>query len=360
MLDIIVPSEIDDKPVTAFKYDTSYYKTNLIKIPSTVTKMDLDGSFNEIIIDENNPIYDSRDNCKSAIETATNTLLNIGDLGFIPDTVTCLDENSFYFSDIKEVVIPASVISIPDSFSFTICDELESVKVDENNPVYDSRDNCNGIIETETNRLIASSVNGFIPNTVNTIDEGAFEYLDIKEILIPSSVTNIKEGAFCGLRKLESVKVDENNPVYDSRNNCNGIIDTKANKLICGFNCTIIPKYVFTIASKAFYCVHLDYWDFTKNSFIYEDNSFYICTFEKGLVLPELKNSKDVEYFNKILHISSIDCLYLNNITLDENVLSFIDSVDKQDILTFRYLKHIYSIICSSRWHYVDGLPVIY
>ena len=48
------------------------------------------------------------------------------------------------------------------------------------------------------------------------------------------------------------IVVDEGNTVYDSRNNCNAIIEKTTNKLVQGFATTKIPDGVKTIAAAAF------------------------------------------------------------------------------------------------------------
>ena len=52
---------------------------------------------------------------------------------------------------------------------------------------------------------------------------------------------------------LTSIVVDEGNFVYDSRNNCNAIIETATNTLHLGCQTTVIPNSVTSIGSCAFY-----------------------------------------------------------------------------------------------------------
>lgn len=91
--------------------------------------------------------------------------------------------------------IPSNVESIGTS-SFKYC-EFGGMTVDPANPVFDSRDNCNAIIITNTNGLLTGCANTVIPNSVTSIGENAFSGLNgLTSIEIPESVTSIGAGAF--------------------------------------------------------------------------------------------------------------------------------------------------------------------
>lgn len=76
--------------------------------------------------------------------------------------------------------------------------DLLSLTVDENNQYYDSRDNCNAVIETATNTLILGCQGTVIPDDVIEIANRAFFCSGLTDITIPSSVTFIGGGAFYG------------------------------------------------------------------------------------------------------------------------------------------------------------------
>lgn len=70
---------------------------------------------------------------------------------------------------------------------------------------------------------------------VRGIRQYAFAYCpDLTSVIIPYSVTSIGAGVFIGCPNLTYITIDGDNTVYDSRNNCNAIIETATNTLIYG------------------------------------------------------------------------------------------------------------------------------
>ncbi len=180
------------------------------------------------------------------------------------------------FQDCRKLAsirIPNSVTNIFGG-SFSGCNSLTSIIVEEGNPKYDSRDNSNAVIETEDNRLIIGCSATTIPNTVTTIGMQAFMGCQFTSISIPSSVKTIEYGAFdesaltsltipstvesigiqivrsCNL--LTSIVVESGNPNYDSRENCNAIIETATNKLIATCSTTVVPSSVTALGEYSF------------------------------------------------------------------------------------------------------------
>lgn len=129
----------------------------------------------------------------------------------IPNSVKVIENWVFDIcSSLKSIVIPDSVISIGD-IGLSTCESLTSIKVSKNNPVYDSRDNCNALIETETNTLLIGTENTIIPDSVTSIGEGAFQECNLLiSIVIPDSVTSIGKDAFKNCTSLESVHIGKN------------------------------------------------------------------------------------------------------------------------------------------------------
>ncbi len=181
-------------------------------------------------------------------------------------------------ANLKKLIIPKSVTRFKNNGGWSDdCINLVSIVVENGNPIYDSRENCNAIIETATNKLIMGCKSTtYIPNTVTEIGHGAFynctglstlilpESLEkigedafygctgLKSLYIPSKVNSITASCFVGCLNLQTLEIDPNNRIYDSRDNCNAIIKTATNELVYGNSYTTIPSTVTTIGNNAF------------------------------------------------------------------------------------------------------------
>ena len=110
-------------------------------------------------------------------------------------------------TSLEKITIPESVNSILNN-AFEGCIMLSKIKVDVKNKTYDSRNDCNAIIETGTNRLILGCLSTIIPDTVTEIADFAFRFGgDLKSITIPESVVEIGHKAFEGCSSLSTINV---------------------------------------------------------------------------------------------------------------------------------------------------------
>ena len=92
--------------------------------------------------------------------------------GMVAQVVTSIGGWAFGdCSGLKQIELPSSVTYIDDS-AFRGCSGLNSISVEEDNPIYDSREGCNAIIATESNELIVGCKNTKLPSSVTSIGEG--------------------------------------------------------------------------------------------------------------------------------------------------------------------------------------------
>ena len=123
----------------------------------------------------------------------------------IPNSVTSISYHAFYHcSSLTSVIIGNGLMSLDRAFES--CNSLSSIQVASDNTYYDSREGCNAIIETSTNKLVFGCKTTVIPNSVTSIGSSAFEDCSgLTSITIPNSVTSIGEWAFIGCSSLTSV-----------------------------------------------------------------------------------------------------------------------------------------------------------
>lgn len=306
---VIIGEGIEDVDDFAFWRCT---RLRSVSLPSTLRSVD-DLAFAEcynlceIKVDKRNPVLDSRENCNALIKTNTDELFlgcrsttipkgikRIADLAFadcvgleqivIPEGVVEIGGGAFYSCiNLKSISLPHSLETLDDAFSgchslkslyipenvslinegshnpcycpfgssLAGCLSLDTVIVDPRNKVYDSRGNA--LVETATGTLISGFRKSRIVEGIRSIGTRAFAGTVFHDkVYIPKSVVNVSPCAFEGCEFLDSLVVDPENPVYDSRENCNGIVETATGTLIRGHCRTTFAKGVTDIGDYAF------------------------------------------------------------------------------------------------------------
>lgn len=344
--------------VTSISDRAFFFCTTLasISIPASVIKIGHNSfsnctSLSSIEVHPGNPIFDSRENSNAIIKTGANALIVGCYATRIPESVVSIEEEAFSGCDgLTSLYIPKSVTSI-NKHAFSFC-PLKTIIVAEDNPVYDSRGYCNAIIETRSNTLVLGCPNTIIPASVVKIGDRAFStcrmesiaipgnivsigsdafaFSTLSSIYIPQSVRKIHTDAFSFCSQLTSIVVDENNEFYDSRNNCNAIIETATNTLIRGCSSTIIPegitkigKYAFNsiseltsivipegvteIGPNAFYdCDNLSSVTFPKSITKIGTNAFKFCSKLTSITLPKSVTEIGIDAFEYCRELTTV------------------------------------------------------
>ena len=123
-------------------------------------------------------------------------------------------------SSLESIRIPGSVNYIASARStasgadygsiFCGCGNLSEIKVAPENKWYDSREDCNGVIRTENNTLVAGCKDTVLPESIRKIGIGAFGKCKmLSDIQIPDNVVSIGREAFEGCSALESVTMPD-------------------------------------------------------------------------------------------------------------------------------------------------------
>lgn len=219
-------------------------------------------------------------------------------------------------SSLVSVVIPSSVTNIENG-AFSGCTVLNSIIIDDENTKYDSRDNCNAIIESETNTLILGCVSTSIPNSITCIGENAFYgCTGLTALNIPKNITSIGENAFYGCSGLESIVVDAANMVYDSRDNCKAIIESETNTIILACSKTVVPNSITAIGNSAFRnLVSLTTMVLPENLVSIGEYAFYGCC---NLTVVKLKNATPINILGNVFSNRSKATLYVPMGSLDD------------------------------------------
>ena len=209
-----------------------------------------------------------------------------------------------YCYKLTSVTVPSSVTSI-GLYAFD-SEGIKSIVVEEGNTVYDSRDNCNAIIETATNTLIFGCENTVIPSTVTTIGKGAFEEcLGLTTIIIPASVTTIGQTAFQYCENLTNVTIPASVTTIDSQ-----AFDV----------CTALTSVTVYIAAP----LTIDKYTFSnrENATLYVPAGS-IATYGTANYWKEFKEIKEIDDVNGDLNIDMADVEMISDHILGKSPTGF-------------------------------------
>lgn len=175
--------------------------------------------------------------------------------------------------------------------------------------------------------------------TVSAIAQYAFRGCSgITSLTLGNAVASIGDLAFLNCTEMTSISVDSDNPYYDSRNNCNAIIETESNTLVLGCMNTVIPNSVATIGGYSFYgCIALTSVNLPNSVTSIGDHSFYRCTGITSFTIPNsvtaigdwalstCSSLTDINIPNSVTSIGIVvfqSCSGLTSVTIGNSVTS--------------------------------------
>ena len=322
-----------DKASSSFtineEYDNITFLLTWIKVGEVFKK---DGFIYKKEDDNSVSVIKKEDDNKGNIVIPSEVLFN-----GITYSVTSIDRAFYNCQDIESITIPNSVLSVGD-FCFSHCKNLKSVTISNGlNSIGDSSFfDCNNL----TSIFIPNSVTSIgrsafynctslttvnIPQNVSVIEDDSFygcmnltsltisngvnkiEYeaftgcTSLTTLFIPQSLTYINN-AFYDCIGLTSIIVDSENEVFDSRDNCNAIIETNTNTLILGCKNTKIPNSVSDIGALAFCgCSGLTSLNIPNSVKTIGNDSFYGCINLTSVFIPQSVISIDGYAFDKCI-----------------------------------------------------------
>lgn len=234
----------------------------------------------------------------------------------LPSTLESIGKKAFVDTCLESLEIPKNVSVIGEGLFNGLNDygensyiKITSLIVDEENTTYDSRQNCNAIIETATGTLLyGSNRTNKIPEGVKTIGRYAFSGCkDLEEIEISSTVSDIEGHIFVNCSNLSKITVSAENQTFDSREDCNGIIETKSNMLVVGCKTTKIPENVSDIEIAAYSgCEGLTGIELPSGIREIKDMTFLSCTGLTSVCIPDGVWSIGVYAFDQCKNLKSV------------------------------------------------------
>jgi hypothetical protein len=235
----------------AFQRDGYYYQIQELILPETIKRIG-DMAFEsagyldyDYYYDGDYYLYDDRTffcNIPSQLEY-------IGDFAFA---------NCHGFS----LSIPANVRHIGNG-AFVCCN-LKKIEVSPDNPLFDSREGCNCLIETATNNLLSGSYLCWIPEGIEKIDDYAFLGNEPKSLTLPQSLLSIGKYAISNYYfdsydyKYLFHDESEEEPEMMAQKHLKQKSDRGIRKWDNYSNSIIIPSQVREIGEGAFYYCDLD------------------------------------------------------------------------------------------------------
>lgn len=264
--DVVIPSDIGGVPVESLGWSAFANNKNITKvtIPDTVTEI---GS----------ECFSSCTNLKTVKYSENLEFLGIGAF--------------FNCTNLENIYIPACMNEV-NIFAFDGCTNIKSIVVSPDNPVFDSRDNCNAIVHTENTMIMLACANTKFANGIDSIGANAYSNVtNLTKIDIPDTIIQIQAGAF------------DNTALYKNKSNwTNGVLYIgnhliKAEESLSGEY--IVKKGTVSISACAFEdCTELTKVTLPDNLYMLDSYVFAYCSNLRSINIPDtVKHINDHAFY---------------------------------------------------------------
>ena len=260
----------------------------------------------------------------------------------LPQSLKFIEEGAFRFSGLSSLILPDNIQTV-EGLAF------ESTNIEE--MTFHCKD---GVLHDNVFSFCKQLRRITIEEGTTVVRQNFGGCSSLESLYIPASIEQLGYFAYNGPNKagngLTSIKVDPQNKKYDSRGDCNAIIETETNTLLCACPSTVLPKDIQNITSYAFSSERQTEIPVIPNSVEYISDMAFNCLNE----IPELvfeDGDKDLTlayHFNACRNdggFAAINSLYLGRNTTwtgkkgwDENTMKVGKLIIGKDVslLTFQ------------------------
>lgn len=217
----------------------------------------------------------------------------------IPNSVTFIGDKAFQDCENLHTIELSNNVSTIGDYAFEGCCSLTPIDIPDEVVFIGmgAFSNCNNLTSTD------------IKNGVQAIGKWAFEDTNLRTIKIPRSVISIGEFVFSHCDNLVSIEVEKENPIYDSRNNCNAIIESSSNTLLFGCKTTLIPQSVRSIGNFAFVnCSEITSIDIREGIKEIGVGAFEGCSCLTSVIIPTTTTKIGGRAFSLCYNLTQIVC----------------------------------------------------
>lgn len=181
------------------------------------------------------------------------------------------------------------------------------------------------IIGTDAFRS-CDNLSEFNTGIVETINSQAISYCDkLKKFIVSKYTTSISSSCTFSSSNLSIIEVNEDNPVYDSRNNCNAImaktdiydstgkLSVAKDSLVVGCSTTIIPEGTIVLLGSSFGGKKLDTVNLPNSVKKINSYAFQNCDSLKSINLNNVEYIEAASFVN-CTGLTSVDLSNIKNI----------------------------------------------